>query len=118
MKKAIKYTVITIVLTVFLFILGVKIWYGYLEYYWHTETFTLYQKDGIVRLCNESTPLNPSWNETAENKIQLESAANLVKQGLPITISGRGGISKSTFEVFVDRIIKIEAGVNPECEKY
>jgi len=117
MKKIIKYAVISVTLIAFLYILSVTIWKNYFEYYWRTNIVTLYQKDGVIRLCNEVKPLNPSWNATIENRTLLEKAEISVKQGLPITISGRGSISKSSAEVYVDKINKIENGVNLECEK-
>jgi DNA/RNA endonuclease YhcR with UshA esterase domain len=88
-----------------------------LKYYWSSKSLTLYQKDGIIRLCNETQTLSPSWAASSENQIQLEKAEVIVKRGLPITISGRGGISKSTSEVYIDRINNIESGVNLKCEK-
>jgi hypothetical protein len=116
MKKIFQYVAV-LLLVLFLCISGLRIWYGDLEYYWYSKSLTLYQKDGIVRLCNETQPLSPSWNASSENRKQLEKAAVYVKSGLPVTILGRGGISKSTSEVHIDRINSIESGVNSKCEK-
>ena len=116
MKKTLKYIIASIVLTIFTSLLGVYFWYNYLEYYWHTETLQIYQKEGFIRLCNGENSINPSWNVSAENKLLLAQAENFVKLGLPITIHGRGAISESNSEVFVDKISKIENGVNPDCE--
>lgn len=57
-----------------------------------------------------------SWNPTSENILLMSQGKIYIKENLPITIYGRGGVSESTAEVFVDEIHKVESGVNPSCE--
>ncbi len=116
MKKAIKYLTFSIALVFLVFTLGVYLWYNHLEYYWHSVTFKLYQKDGIIRLCNGEIPVSPSWSPSPENMRLISLGESYIKENLPITIYGRGGVSESTSEVFVNEIHKVESGVNPSCE--
>lgn len=92
------------------------VWYIHLEYYWHTVTFQLYQKEGIIRFCNDQESITPFWNATSKNDLKLAQAKKLAEDGVPLTIYAKGGISEFGPEVFINEIIKIEPGINPKCE--
>lgn len=95
------------------------LWKQYLEHYWYSDIYKVYQSEDIVRLCNGTDPIEFSWNLSIQNNTLVDNSTRDAQNGIPITLIGRGFYNeeKTPHEIYFHEFYSIKSGVNPDCQK-